>query len=159
MIRVPMAVPQASGGDGEARTQVRCLVVDDHAAVREGVKMILTRDREISVIGESSSGDGAVEMAEKRRPDVIVMDVRMPRLNGYQFVRAMRGDPETAEIPIIILSALVQDHEQLAGFLSGADVYLLKPVQIIDLMAAIDTAIKRTAEQRAEQLRLLADEL
>ena len=72
-----MAVPQASGGDGEARTQVRCLVVDDHAAVREGVKMILTRDREISVIGESSSGDGAVEMAEKRRPDVIVMDVRM----------------------------------------------------------------------------------
>jgi two-component system cell cycle response regulator len=70
----------------------------------------------------------------------------------------MRGDPETAEIPIIILSALVQDHEQLAGFLSGADVYLLKPVQIIELMAAIDTAIKRTAEQRAEQMRLLADE-
>jgi len=66
-----MAASQASGGDGEVRTQVRCLVVDDHAAVREGVKMILTRDREISVIGESSSGDGAVDMAEKQAAAVI----------------------------------------------------------------------------------------
>ena len=51
--------------------QVRCLVVDDHAAIREGVKLILARDREISVIGEASSGDGAVDMAERRRPDVM----------------------------------------------------------------------------------------
>ena len=53
------------------------MVVDDHAAVREGVKMILARDREISVIGESASGTRPSTMADRRRPDVVLMDVRM----------------------------------------------------------------------------------
>ncbi|HEY1388934.1 MAG TPA: response regulator [Ktedonobacterales bacterium] len=137
--------------------QHKVLVIDDDPAVvatlADGLQLL--GDYEVIIASDGAEG---LRRFYASLPECVVVDVRMPRLNGYQFVRAMRGDPETAEIPIIILSALVQDHEQLAGFLSGADVYLLKPVEITELMAAIDTAINRTAEQRAEQMRLLADE-
>ena len=137
--------------------QRKVLVIDDDPAVvatlADGLELV--GDYEVIIASDGAEG---LRSFYESLPDCVVVDVRMPRLNGYQFVRAMRGDPETAEIPIIILSALVQDHEQLAGFLSGADVYLLKPVEITELMAAIDTAINRSAEQRAEQMRLLAEE-
>jgi DNA-binding response OmpR family regulator len=135
----------------------KVLVIDDDPAVvatlADGLQLV--GDYEVVVAADGAEG---LHAFYESFPDCVVVDVRMPRLNGYQFVRAMRGDPETAEIPIIILSALVQDHEQLAGFLSGADVYLLKPVEITELMVAIDTAINRTAQQRAEQMRLLAED-
>jgi DNA-binding response OmpR family regulator len=137
--------------------QRKVLVIDDDPAVvatlADGLQLV--GDYDVIIASDGAEG---LHRFYASLPDCVVVDVRMPRLNGYQFVRAMRGDPETAEIPIIILSALVQDHEQLAGFLSGADVYLLKPVEITELMAAIDTAINRSAEQRAEQMRLLAEE-
>lgn len=137
--------------------QRKVLVIDDDPAVvatlADGLELV--GDYEVIIASDGAEG---LRSFYESLPDCVVVDVRMPRLNGYQFVRAMRGDPETAEIPIIILSALVQDHEQLAGFLSGADVYLLKPVEITQLMAAIDTAINRTTEQRAKQMRLLAEE-
>jgi CheY-like chemotaxis protein len=77
----------------------------------------------------------------------------MPGLNGYQFVRALRGDRETAETPIVLLSALVQDREQLAGLLTGADAYLIKPVKIVDLVNAIDRAVQLSAEERQAYFR------
>jgi len=137
--------------------QRKVLVIDDDPAVvatlADGLQLV--GDYEVIVATDGADG---LQRFFATLPDCVVVDVRMPRLNGYQFVRAMRGDPDTAEIPIIILSALVQDHEQLAGFLSGADVYLLKPVEITELIAAIETALSRTTAQRAEQMRLLAEE-
>lgn len=135
----------------------KVLVIDDDPAV------VATLADGLQLVGEydvtiATDGADGIRNFFATSPDCVVVDVRMPRLNGYQFVRAMRGDPQTAEIPIIILSALVQDHEQLAGFLSGADAYLLKPVEITQLMSAIETAINRTSQQRAEQMRLLAED-
>src|SRR4051794_13663166 len=98
--------------------QVRCLVVDDHAAIREGVKMILARDREISVIGESSSGDAAIEMAERRRPDVILMDVRMRGMDGFEATRRI-----TAAHPgmaVILYTAVGEGGALAAGAGLGA---------------------------------------
>src|SRR5436309_3641486 len=103
---IPRVMGASDTGNGPAadRSQVRCLVVDDHAAVREGVKMILTRDREISVIGESGSGDGAIEMADKRRPDVIVMDVRMDGMDGFEATRKIiAAHPDIAVILYTVL--------------------------------------------------------
>ncbi|HEX6541809.1 MAG TPA: response regulator [Ktedonobacterales bacterium] len=135
----------------------RVLVIDDDPAVvatlADGLELVGNFD----VVIATDGADGLHRYFDSL-PDCVVVDVRMPRLNGYQFVRAMRGDPQTAQIPIVILSALVQDHEQLAGLLSGADVYLLKPVEITHLIQAVETAISRTAEQRTEQLRFLAEE-
>lgn len=89
--------------------------------------------------------------------DCVVVDIRMPGLSGYQFVRALRGDPETAQTPIIVLSALVQDHEQLAGMLSGADAYLTKPVKIVDLVQIINRAVTLTSDERQRHLRQLSE--
>jgi DNA-binding NarL/FixJ family response regulator len=153
MIHPPMAVSHPSGGDGEARTQVRCLVVDDHAAVREGVKMILTRDREISVIGESSSGDGAVEMAEKRRPDVIVMDVRMEGMDGFEATRQITAShPEMA---VILYTAHGERGLLAEGLDCGARGYVLKEAPPDDIVRAV----KRVAEGGAYVDPTLASEL
>jgi CheY-like chemotaxis protein len=81
----------------------------------------------------------------------VVVDIRMPEINGYQYVRALRGDPVTAAIPIVILSALAQEHEQLAGMLTGADAYVLKPVTIANLVAVITEVIASSADVRKEQ--------
>lgn len=134
----------------------RVLVVDDDpsllTALAEGLELVGGYD-----VVACSDGASGLERFLSIRPDCVVVDVRMPGLNGYQFVRALRGDPETAQAPIIVLSALVQDHEQLAGLLSGADAYLTKPIKISDLVVVIDQAIFRTSDERKRQLRQLSD--
>jgi DNA-binding NarL/FixJ family response regulator len=133
--------------------QVRCMVVDDHAAVREGVKMILSRDREISVIGESGSGDAAIEMAAKRRPDVIVMDVRMDGMDGFEATRRiMAAQPEVA---VILYTAHGERGLLAEGLDCGARGYVLKDAPPDDIVRAV----KRVAEGGAYVDPTLASEL
>jgi CheY-like chemotaxis protein len=136
-------------------TSRRVLVVDDDPAlliaIADGLHLVGGYD----VI---SAQDGAMGLERffSASPECVVVDVRMPGLNGYQFVRALRGDPETAQTPIIVLSALAQDHEQFAGLLTGADAYLTKPVKIMDLILTIDKAVQLTATQRERRMQRLA---
>ena len=138
-----------------AATPRRVLVVDDDPAlliaIADGLHLVGGYD----VI---SAQDGAMGLERffSASPECVVVDVRMPGLNGYQFVRAVRGDPETAQTPIIVLSALAQDHEQFAGLLTGADAYLTKPVKIMDLILTIDKAVQLTATQRERRMQRLA---
>jgi two-component system alkaline phosphatase synthesis response regulator PhoP len=105
----------------------------------------------------AASGAEGLEQVVARQPACVVVDIRMPRINGYQFVRALRGDPTTAAIPIVILSALAQEHEQLAGMLTGADAYLLKPVTIAQLVDVITEATATSAEAREQRRQELLD--
>ncbi len=105
----------------------------------------------------ASSGAEGLEQAIEREPTCVVVDIRMPGINGYQFVRALRGDPLTAAIPIVILSALAQEREQLAGMLTGADAYLLKPVTIARLVDVITEATASSAEAREQRRQRLLD--
>jgi two-component system cell cycle response regulator len=134
----------------------RVLVVDDDplllANVTEGLDIL----GNFEVIAASDGATG-LERFFEARPDCVVVDVRMPGVNGYQFVRALRGDPATVHTPVIILSALVQDREQLAGLLSGADAYLIKPVKLMDLVQAVEQAVKLTSDERLRALRDLSD--
>jgi DNA-binding NarL/FixJ family response regulator len=144
-----------TGGSNVRREngQVRCMVVDDHAAVREGVKMILSRDREISVIGESGSGDAAIEMAAKRRPDVIVMDVRMDGMDGFEATRRiMSAQPDVA---VILYTAHGERGLLAEGLDCGARGYVLKDAPPDDIVRAV----KRVAEGGAYVDPTLASEL
>jgi CheY-like chemotaxis protein len=123
------------------------LVVDDDPALLAAV----SRGLELAgryVVLTAPDGTTGLERFMRERPDCAVVDIRMAGLNGYQLVRALRGDPDTAQTPLVVLSALVQDHEQLAGLLTGADAYLIKPVSIADLVEAIQRAMNLTAEER-----------
>ena len=133
--------------------QVRCMVVDDHAAVREGVKMILSRDREIAVIGESGSGDGAIEMAEKRRPDVVVMDVRMDGMDGFEATRRITASHP--EVGVILYTAHGERGLLAEGLDCGARGYVLKDAPPDDIVRAV----KRVAEGGAYVDPTLASEL
>ena len=88
----------------------------------------------------------------------MIIDVRMPGVDGYQLVRALRGDPDSASTPLIILSAMAQDRDQLIGLFAGADIYLQKPVRPLDLIAAIERAIALGDQERIERMRQFANE-
>ncbi len=90
-------------------------------------------------------------------PHCVVVDVKMPEIDGYQFVRAIRGDPLTAGIPIIMLTALGKEKDRFSGLASGADKYLQKPAEPADLVAAIEEVIQMGDAERKARMKLLAD--
>jgi CheY-like chemotaxis protein len=135
----------------------RVLVVDDDpgliALITDGLTLIGGHE-----VVAATDGVTGLERFFEVRPDCVVVDVHMPGLNGYQFVRALRGDPETAHTPIIVLSAMAQERDTLAGMLSGADAYLYKPVKMAELLETIDHALRLTVAERWERQRHLASE-
>jgi two-component system, cell cycle response regulator len=134
----------------------RVLIVDDDP------DLLATLAQSVRILGNfevvvANHGIAGLEVFLTTPVDCVVVDIRMPGLNGYQLVRTLRGDPATSHAPIVILSALVQDEDELNGLLSGADAYLRKPVDLATLMATITQAIQINTAQRDQRARDLAD--
>ena len=134
------------------------LVVDDNPDLLFLVAESLREFSHYQVVTALDGVEGLHRYYETQ-PACVIIDVKMPGLDGYQLVRALRGDPETKATPLIILSALIQRHEQLAGLLAGADRYLTKPVTPTDLVSVIENAIAETADQRDARQRQIVDSI
>lgn len=101
------------------------LVAEDERDIRDLITFTLTFAGH--QITQAANGAQAVELAKQEVPDLIMTDVRMPKMTGYEACRAIKDDPATAHIPVVILSAKGQDEEIDEGKAAGADAYILKP--------------------------------
>ena len=116
---------------------IRVCLVDDQTLVRQGVKSLLDLAEDIEIVGEASDGRQAVEMIPELRPDVVLMDMRMPVMSGLEALQALARTNSLP--PTIILTTFDDDQLVLAGLKAGAKGYLLKDVSLEQLVGAIQT--------------------
>jgi NarL family two-component system response regulator LiaR len=117
---------------------IRVLVVDDHAVVREGLRTFLELQDGIEVAGEAADGEEAIEAAERLRPDVVLMDLVMPALDGLAAMRALRERVPGARV--IVLTSFADDDKLLPALRAGAAGYLLKNAEPQELARAVRAA-------------------
>ncbi len=116
------------------------LIVDDHLVVREGLKLILETNNKFHVIGEAENGIKALEIIQEKKPDVILMDLNMPVLNGLDTIKKL--NEQKNRIPILILTTYNEDEWMIKGLELGAKGYLLKDTSRENLFRSIETAVR-----------------
>ena len=117
----------------------KVLVVDDEAAVVKLVRFLL--EKHGFEVYAAYDGQEAVEVAEKESPDLILMDIMMPKVDGNEAIRTLKSKELTKEIPVVVLSALGQEAEVATGLESGAIDYLVKPFNPKDLLGRIQKVL------------------
>ena len=133
---------------------IKVLVADDHLIVREGLRLILETGEDMQLVGEASNGQEAVELAAKCSPDVILMDLRMPRLDGMGAIEILRR--EQPQIAIVILTNFNEDELMVKGLAAGAKGFLLKDTDRETLLNTIRAAARgETLLQPAIMSRLM----
>jgi twitching motility two-component system response regulator PilH len=115
------------------------LIVDDSPTEQHIFCKALERHGYDTVV--ASDGEEAIGAAQQMQPDVIVMDVVMPGMNGFQATRRLSKDPATANIPVVIVSSKGQETDRIWGLRQGASQYLVKPVESNELVAAVEAAM------------------
>ncbi len=131
--------------------KIRVLLIDDNQDLIDVLAEGLTNQGEFDVFTALDGFAGLMASVESQ-PDCIVIDVKMPQLDGYQVVRALRGDPATANIPLLILTALPQDRERFTGLASGVDTFLRKPLTPLELAREVRATVLITPEERLRRL-------
>ncbi|OPJ59401.1 response regulator [Clostridium oryzae] len=118
----------------------RILVVDDHLVVREGLKLIFETEESYEVVGEAENGEKALILIDQLKPDVILMDLSMPKMNGIDVIKNLNQKNNT--IPIIILTTFDDNNLIKEGLSLGAKGYLLKDTTREELIRTVDSAIR-----------------
>ena len=119
-------------------TKTRVVLCDDHEVVREGLRTLLSRHADMSVVGEAGSVREVVDVAAKAKPDVVIMDVRLPDGSGVEACRSIRET--NPDIKVIMLTSYADDEALFASIIAGASGYLLKQTRgqaVVDAVAAV----------------------
>jgi DNA-binding response OmpR family regulator len=122
------------------------LVVDDEPSIVELVRFTL-EDADVRVV-EASDGAEALILARRIKPDLVLLDVQMPRLDGFEVCRQLRREPAFARTPIIMLTAAGQQADRTRGLGAGADEYLTKPFSPLALLALVEALLPETRSWR-----------
>ena len=118
------------------KARIRVLIADDHTIVRKGLRALLTSKGDIDVVGEASDGQSAVEQAAALKPDVILMDIAMPRLDGIEAIKQITA--RQSQVRILVLTSFATDDKVFPAIKAGALGYLLKETKSAELTHAIE---------------------
>jgi DNA-binding NarL/FixJ family response regulator len=146
-----------ASADANAPAKIRVLLVDDHGVVRKGLQMYLGLDPELEVVGEAVNGAEAVDIAERLRPDVILMDLIMPVMDGLIAIRQIKLTQP--EVEIIALTSFLEDEKVYKAIHAGAMGYLLKDARAEELAAAIKAASRGEVQLHPEAAKRLIREV
>lgn len=131
------SVAAAATPSGRHHNPIRIVLVDDHAVIRQALRMLLESHAELEVVADVENGREAVQVAERLQPDVVLMDAVMPGLNGLEATRQVRRNcPGTR---VVILSGFVDEDQLLESIRSGASGYIIKKSDVSELVLAIQT--------------------
>ena len=137
--------PRAEEPDVVVGPRPRILWADDNADMRNYVRGLLGQRYEVEAVPD---GDAALAAARARPPDLVLTDVMMPRLDGFGLLSALRADPETRSIPVILLSARAGEESRVEGLEAGADDYLVKPFSARELLARVGAHLEMARFRR-----------
>jgi NarL family two-component system response regulator LiaR len=136
---------------------VKVMIVDDHTIVRQGLSMLLTVDPELEVVGEAANGAQALELVQELQPDVILMDLLMPVMDGITAIKRLRQD--FPDIEILALTSVLEDASVVEAVRAGAIGYLLKGSEAQELRAAIKAAAAGQVQLSPQALARLMQEM
>jgi len=127
--------PSAAPPEALQAEPIRAMIVDDHALFRRGLEMVLEEEPDIELVGQASDGAEAVEKAAESLPDVVLMDIRMPRSSGIEACRAMKEEAPSAKIVILTISD--EEEDLFEAIRAGASGYLLKDIPLDEVADAV----------------------
>jgi DNA-binding NarL/FixJ family response regulator len=116
---------------------IRVVVVDDEALIRSGLRMLIERENDLELVGEAGDGGAALELIRRVRPDVALLDLRMPGLDGLQTLRAIADDPLLQATRVVVVTTFETDENVFAALQAGAAGFVLKDAEPAELIRAV----------------------
>ena len=155
---VVASTPIQQDGQAEGMSRARILLADDNADMRDYVQRLLHQQYDVTTV---ANGKEALQAIGEEKPDLILSDAMMPELDGFGLLQALRSDPYTASLPVILLSARAGEEAQIEGLSAGADDYLIKPFSARELLARVQSqlTLARLRDETAQAIRERETEL